>query len=96
MIGSLHHKLCRIERHEFDSACLGGTLYFSLPYDSNDACSEPISFTLNSFVSFMRISFMSDASKPRSSSDGKDRPDLKAADVVLGEPFAKPFVGLLY
>jgi hypothetical protein len=36
------------------------------------------------------------ASKPLSSSDGKDRPDFKAADMVLAKPFAKPFVGLLY
>jgi hypothetical protein len=33
-------------------------------------------------------------SKPPSSSDGKDRPDLKAADVFPDKPFAKPFVDL--
>ena len=37
---------------------------------------------------FMPVSFMSDASKPHSSFDGKDRLDLKAACVVLGKPFA--------
>ena len=71
------------ERDEIELAYLGSLMCLSLLYDISDGCSELMSFTLILVGSF---SFMSKSSKLYSSSDGRDRPNLKVAELVPGKP----------
>lgn len=76
------------------TACLAGPWRYSRVYDSKEACSEPLSFTQITCVlkivmlrpiSFIPISLMFGAIESFSSSAGKDKPDLKIADVIFSK-----------